>query len=114
MQSINIAILNPLFLLVLSGSTLSSLLLGGFALVNLQYPGAIWHIAGAVLFGGGVILVTAIFNVPLNNVLADVDPEGLGSAIIWEHYLEVWTRWNHLRTLSAISATGSFMLSLTN
>ena len=112
MQSINIVIINPLFLLVFMGTAALSLLLGGTAILNLQHPSARWQLAGALLFILGVIVVTATFNIPLNDALAKVDPTSVEGAHLWEHYLAVWTRWNHVRTLSAIASVAAFILAL--
>lgn len=111
MQTINVVIISPLFLLVFLGSTLLCLLLGGTTLFNPQQPGAMWRLLGAVLFIAGVMFVTATFNVPLNDELDKVDPASLEGAKLWEHYLTVWTRWNHVRTLTAIGATASLVIA---
>ena len=109
MQSINSVIINPLFLGVFMGTAVLCLLLGGAALVDLQQAGALWRLVGAIFYIVGVIIVTAAFNIPLNNALATIDSASLEGAALWERYLTVWTRWNHVRTLAAIAATACFI-----
>ena len=111
MQTINVVILNPAFGLVFMGTTLLCLFLAATFLFAPHQPGAVWRLVGAVLFLVGVMGVTAVFNVPLNNALARADPAGLEGAELWERYLVVWTRWNHVRTLAAVGATASFILA---
>ena len=111
MQMINAAILTPAFGLVFFGTTLSCLVLVA-TFFTAHQPHAFWRLAGAGLFLGGVILVTALVNVPLNNELAKVDPSSLEGAKLWGRYLAVWTTWNHVRTGAAIGATVSLMLAL--
>ena len=60
-------------------------------------------LAGAIYFFG-MFVCTVLFNVPLNNALAGLDPDTVNAPTVWSHYLKTWTNWNHLRTVSA-SAT---------
>jgi len=69
--------------------------------------------AGAVLYLTGVIGVTAAANVPLNSALAALDPHSPPSARAWSAYLRRWTRWNHVRTLSSLTAAATFVVAAT-
>ena len=60
----------------------------------------------------GVILVTIVFNVPLNDALAAAKPESPASAELWTRYLSVWTGWNHVRTATPLLAAVSFLIAL--
>lgn len=111
MQALNVAILNPLFFLVFLGTAVLSLVLAVNALLDLGQPGAAWRLAGAALYLMGVMLVTIVVNVPLNDALAAVDPAAPDGARFWERYLVVWTRWNHVRTLAAVGATAALILA---
>lgn len=104
MQSINKTILNPLFLLVLVGSTLLCVVLGLAALVT-DGPGRGLRIAAVLTFLVGVIAVTAAINVPLNDELATVLPGSAHGADVWQHYLSRWTAWNDVRAAAATVAT---------
>lgn len=113
MQSINIVVINPLFLGTLFGTGALSLVLGIAALAAWSAPDAAWRLAGALLYLIGTIGVTALCNVPRNNRLARIDPAAPASAEIWASYVAEWTAWNHVRTIAALAATACFILALT-
>jgi uncharacterized membrane protein len=112
MQSINVVVINPIFLGVLFGTAALALFLGFGAIRHLGDPRAIWIVAGAGLYVIGTVLVTMAFNVPLNNALAAVDPASGESAAVWVDYLRTWTNWNHVRGLAALAASGAFISAL--
>ena len=112
MQSINVVVINPVFLGALFGTGGLCLLLAAITVVNLSAAGAAWLLAGALLYLVGTIGVTAFGNVPRNNQLAPLDPAAAGSAEIWSRYVVEWTWWNHVRTLAALAATACFILAL--
>lgn len=62
--------------------------------------------AGSLAYLVGNILTTMTLNVPLNNLLAEVDPESARGAEIWDRYLVEWTRGNTLRAVTGIAAAG--------
>src|SRR5689334_17513347 len=70
MQSINIAVLNPLFLTPFLGTALLSLLAATLALTHRHHPASPYLLTGSALYLLGTFLVTLAFNVPLNNTLA--------------------------------------------
>ena len=109
MQSINIVVINRVFLGTLFGTGALCLPLAVVAVANW---GAAWLLAGALLYLVGTIGVTAFCNVPRNNQLAPLDPAATGSAEIWSRYVAEWTWWNHVRTLAALAATACFILAL--
>jgi uncharacterized membrane protein len=51
-------------------------------------------------------------NVPLNDQLAAVLATDPAAIDVWEHYLDRWTKWNHVRTGAAIIAALLFSLGL--
>lgn len=112
MQSINIRILNPGFAAVFFGTSMISVLLALVALLDLTQAWSLLLLAGSLCYLIGALLVTIIFNVPLNNRLAGVAPESTEGATIWAEYLQVWTAWNHLRTVLSLAATTLFILAL--
>jgi uncharacterized membrane protein len=111
MQSVNVAVLNPLFLGTFFGTAVLSLVLAVAALINWAEPGAFYLLAGSQLYLLGSILVTMICNVPLNNRLAAVKPESAEGKAVWTHYLSVWTAWNHVRTAASLAAAACFILA---
>lgn len=112
MQSINVVVINPSFLGAFMGTAALSLGLGSFALVSRSHPSALYFLVGAFFYLGGTVLVTMLGNVPLNDQLAAAgasDPAAVG---LWEHYLDRWVMWNHVRTAAAIIAGLLFLVGL--
>ncbi|WP_119460624.1 anthrone oxygenase family protein [Rhodospirillaceae bacterium SYSU D60014] len=112
MQSINIAVLNALFFAAFFGTAAACAVLAVFSLFNWTEPGAIYLLAGGLLYLVGTILVTILFNVPLNNALAAVEPDSADGASLWTWYLDAWTAWNHARTAASLAAAASFIMAL--
>lgn len=111
MQAINVAIVNPLFLLVFLGTAtgcVATILLGVFRAGQISWTA----VAGAAVYLAGGLLVTALFNIPRNNALAALVPNDPASAAYWSRYLVEWTNWNHARCSAALIATGLLMLGL--
>lgn len=112
MQSINITAINPLFMLVLFGTATTCLFLAIFSVLKWHQPGAIYLLVASLLYLIGTILVTIVFNVPLNDALATVKPDSIDGANLWARYLTNWTFWNHVRTVAALVAAVLLTLSL--
>lgn len=106
MQSINVGVLNPVFLGVFLGTAALSLLLAIASLMRWHQPGAAHLLTGCLLYLLGTFLVTAACNVPLNDVLARVDPATTEGTNVWASYLAKWKAWNHVRTLAALVGAG--------
>jgi uncharacterized membrane protein len=112
MQSINVVVINPVFLGVFVGTAVLSLALLIAAFFGWPSTRAIYLAAGAALYVGGCFLVTMLLNVPRNNALAAVTPESAEGEAVWRRYLSEWTMWNTVRTLASLAATGFFILAL--
>lgn len=111
MQSINVVVINPVFLGVFMGTAALSLALAIAALAGwLASPMLI--VAAALFYIVGCFLVTMMFNVPLNNALAAVNPDSVEGATLWKHYLSRWTMWNTIRTAASLLAAAAFILAL--
>ena len=113
MQSINVVVLNPVFFAVFFGTAAIALVLAIAALIAWSEPGAPYLLAGSLLYLVGTILVTMVFNVPLNNRLASVAPGSAEGAAVWTRYLSAWTAWNHIRTAASLAAAAAFIVALT-
>ncbi len=111
MQFINVVIINPLFLGVFLGTAAACGVLTVSSLLRWD-RGSIFLIAGSILYLVGSLLVTMVFNVPMNNALAAAAPNDTGSADIWENYLSNWTFWNHVRTAASLGAAAAFTIGL--
>ena len=112
MQSINVAVINPVFLGVFLGTAVACAIAIIEALLHWSAPGSACLLAGGALYVVGTFLVTMLFNVPLNDALAKVTPEDPDGPGRWSFYLRRWTAWNHVRTLAALAATGLFAIAL--
>ena len=112
MQSINLVIVKPTFLFVFLGTGVASVLAVGFGWELLGDTALVCVAAGAAVYVLGSIVVTIAFNVPLNNRLAAVDSESEEGTKIWEIYLVMWTRWNHVRTIATIISTLLFIMAV--
>jgi hypothetical protein len=71
-----------------------------------------WLLAGSLFYLVGIIAVTIIFNVPLNDALAAAGADTPEGAALWTRYLTEWTAWNHVRTVSGIAALACFIMAL--
>jgi len=112
MQSINVIVINPVFLTVFLGTgCLCALgIFGSF--MHWQEPVAAYLLAGGAVYLVGAILVTMLFNVPRNDALADVTPSSVEGVKLWTSYLSSWTAWNHVRTIASLVAAALFTLGL--
>jgi uncharacterized membrane protein len=112
MQSINVVVLNWMFLGVFFGTGLLALILAAASLLAGPAPGALSALSGCVIYVLGVIGVTIAFNVPLNDRLARAAPDSPEGASLWQHYLARWTAWNHVRTAASAFAMVLFVAAL--
>jgi len=106
MNAINEIILRSLFMPVFFGSSIISLLLIVIAFVYWDEAGAGLALIAGMVYFVGMFVCTVVFNVPLNNVLAGLGEDSANAVEVWSHYLKVWTRWNHLRTVSSLATCG--------
>ena len=104
MKSINVVVLNPLFLGVFTGNAIICVIL---AFLRWEDP---WLLAGCLLYVIGTFGVTMVFNVPRNEALSKIDPGQPGAAEAWRGYVRSWTMWNHVRTVAALAAAVLLMI----
>jgi uncharacterized membrane protein len=112
MQSINVVVLNPLFLGVFLGTGAACLVLGIVSVAEWHTPGAVNRLAGSAIYLLGTLTVTRVFNVPRNDALAAVEPASIDGSTLWADYIVSWTAWNHVRTAAALLASAIFALAL--
>ena len=112
MKSINVTAINVWFMVALFGTAAVCVVAGVMAVRNWGEPGSAFLLAGALLYLVTAVLVTGAFNVPLNDRLADVDPDSAAGTTLWATYLTDWTRWNHVRTVGALAAMTSFIVAI--
>jgi len=89
MRAVNVAAVRPPLMVLLFGTAA--------ACVAVLVVGGALDRVGAATYLLGTVGVTVVANVPLNDAL-ERDPS------TWPRYLQVWTRWNTLRTVAAAAA----------
>ncbi|BAU63233.1 integral membrane protein-like protein [Stanieria sp. NIES-3757] len=112
MQSINIKVINLWFMLVFLGTAAICVFLAISSLLKWHQPDAVYLLVGSLFYLVGTLGVTMVFNVPLNDALANVESNSTEGASIWIKYLTNWTIWNHIRTVFALAASASFLFAL--
>jgi len=112
MNAINVDIVRSLFMPLFLGGTLAAAALAVMAILRWGEPGAMVMLAGGVLYVVGMLVVTMVFNVPLNDALAAADPSSPEAASLWARYLKDWTFWNHVRTAASAGACVLFVSAI--
>lgn len=112
MQSINVVVINFLFMAVFIGTAVICSFLAVSSLLKWHQPDSVYLLVGSSLYLIGTFMVTLLFNVPLNDALAIAQPNSPEGASLWATYLTQWTIWNHIRTAAALAAAAAFTLSL--
>ena len=112
MQSINIVVINPVFLSAFLGTGLVCAVLFVGASSGWHEARPIWLIAGSLAYLLGCLLVTMTRNVPMNTALARVAAGSPEAARYWLDYVTGWTFWNHVRTAASLVAMACFTAAL--
>ena len=102
MNAINEVILRSWFMALFFGSTLLYAFLTAVAVFDTDLAGRWLLFAAGLIYVVGMFLCTALFNVPLNNNLADAGSDDNAKVETWTHYFKRWTRWNHLRSFCSL------------
>lgn len=104
MRKINIAIINPTFLLTFIGPVVTAAATG-FLLLGLDEPTpAYLFLAAAVVYLFGSLVITGRVNVPMNNALENSTSTDWEQR--WADFSPRWRRWNTVRgLLTAVSLT---------
>ena len=113
MQSIDVTAVRPPLMLALFGTAAVCVILAIVAVSGGPRPAALEVVSACLLYVVGNVVVTMVCNVPLNDALARTDPASLDGARLWAAYLETWTAWNHVRTVTALVAAALLGVSLT-
>jgi len=112
MQSINVTVLNPGFLMVFMGTGVICLALAVGSYFWWDQAGAKFALAASLVYLVGCFGVTMACNVPLNDALAAVTPGTPEAASLWARYLKDWTLWNHVRTAAPLVSAILFTVAL--
>src|ERR1044071_2503870 len=90
MQSINIVVINPVFLGVFVGTALVCAVLAVASIKAWSDPGAGLRLAGCLGYVIGTFAVTMKLNVPRNDALAALGADTADAAAYWARYLGEW------------------------
>lgn len=101
MSAINDVILKSLFMPLFFGTTIVSLAIAVVAILRWDAPGSLVALIAGVVLVVGMFVITAVFNVPLNNELVATAPDSSQAADVWARYLKDWVFWNHVRTVAS-------------
>ncbi|WP_026876601.1 DUF1772 domain-containing protein [Jiangella gansuensis] len=112
MQAINVAVMNPWFLVVFTGSAVFSLVSVVLSFARWGNDEAVYLLVAGVLFLAGSLGLTAGYHVPRNNALGTVDADGPGVPERWARYYSEWTSWNHVRAVASLAATILFIAGI--
>jgi len=112
MQSINVVVINPLFLLAFFGTGgLCAATIATSLLAETEIS-LVPALIGCILYLVGCIGVTMVGNVPLNERLARTAPDDTDAESLWRLYLARWTLWNHVRTAASLTSAACFALAI--
>ena len=103
MKFINQVILNPVFFLVFIGPMITMPLLTYTSRNDSNM--FIFTLCSTILYVLGVILITSVKNVPLNNRLEKLNSEEFRGVFLW--YKKPWNFWHNIRTCFGMA---SFLL----
>lgn len=104
MQRINVVVLNPLFLGLFIGTAALCAACAVAAFLPWTPLRSPLLLAAGLLYLIGTFFVTAAFNVPRNERLAQVDSARPEGAEYWTLFVREWSMWNHIRTAAAIGS----------
>jgi uncharacterized membrane protein len=110
MQAINKAAPNPLFMVLMFGTAVTSVAVGISAAKRWGEPGTALQLLAAVLYLVAIV-VTAAYHVPHNDALAMLDPNVADAGRRWSAFSTGWTAWNHVRTITPIAAATLLTIS---
>jgi len=110
MQIINREVFRSLFMVLLVGSAPLALLLAVYGVVGVGGRAAIWLVMGAVFYGGGVMAVTVLRNVPMNEKLDAMDHRSAAAHFYWQTYVRAWTGWNHVRGVASLGTAACYLI----
>ena len=110
MNSINVVVINPSFMLAFMGTALICLLLTAGSYFWWNQTNGWLVLVAALLYLAGSVGLTMVLHQPMNLKLAGLQP--VQAIAYWPEYLETWIRWNHVRSAAALLSTALFITAL--
>ena len=113
MQIINREVFHYIFMTLFLLMAPVSIVIAGYAVMNLTGSAATLLLLAAVVYLLAAFGVTLLFNVPLNEALADMDTATDATQAYWnDTYLPRWTYWNTVRTAACALASALLLVGL--
>lgn len=112
MQSINVTVINPLFMGAFLGAAPLLGIVAYMARAAGYAPSSVWLVAAFAIYVVGTIGVTMLFNVPRNDRLAQMPFDSAEAATYWPIYVREWLLWNHVRCAAALTAAAAAACAL--
>ncbi len=113
MQVINREVFRWVFMTLFLGMAALSLVIAGYGLLQLSGPAATLIVVAALIYLIGCFGVTVVFNVPMNEALAGMDPAAEATRDYWTaSYVPRWTFWNTVRTLACAASAALLLFGL--
>jgi uncharacterized membrane protein len=110
MNSINVVVINPSFMLAFMGTALLCLALAVGSYVWWPQPSGKLVLVAALLYLAGCFGLTMVLHQPMNLKLAALQPAQ--AVAFWPQYVETWTTWNHVRTVAPLLSAVLFVVAL--
>lgn len=107
LQQMNVAIVNPAFMLSFLGAPLLSAVAVAFV-AGREQQSALWWVLAAAVLNLAALISTFVFNIPLNNRIDQAgDPAALADpARVWDDFATPWMVWHWVRTVACTVAFG--------
>jgi uncharacterized membrane protein len=112
MQSINIEAPTRWFMLGFAGPAVVCVVAIVVAVFQWSESYAPYLLAAGAVYLIGVIGITGGYHQPRNLALLEFDPSSSEGERAWTEYAGPWTRWNHVRVLAGLVASGLFVAAL--
>jgi uncharacterized membrane protein len=111
MQGINATIRTPVFAFAFFGPLAFTILAAALA----RRRGVLLPLlAAAIVYAAGVLALTFVVHVPMNDALAEVKTAANDALTIWREYAAPWLAWNHVRAIAAAAAFGLVVVAMVN
>ena len=109
MQAVNRSAVRAPLLTALLGTAAGAVVLTVHAAVRWQEPSSPLVVIGGTTYLFGVLGVTVVRHVPMNDALARLGAEATSpisttGAEVWHRYRRRWTTWNHVRAVAGAIA----------
>ena len=113
MQVINREVFRWVFMTLFIGMAGVSILISGYAAAQLGGPAGTLIALAGIVYIVGCFGVTVVFNVPMNEALAQMDLTSSATREYWQGtYLPRWTYWNTVRALACVVAAALLLFGL--